>query len=128
MPLVQARLRAEPTPGLSEAVVAALTRLTSEVLGKEHERTSVVVDYVSEARWARGGKMPVRGFLVEVKITLGTNSREEKASYVREVNRALQGLLDGAAGYVVVDEIAADAWGYAGETQEARYSKARTVA
>lgn len=39
----------------------------------------------------------------------------------REVNRALQALLGEASGYVAVEELAADSWGYAGETQELHY-------
>ena len=34
---------------------------------------------------------------------------------MREVNRALQSLLGEASGYVAVEELAADSWGYAGE-------------
>jgi hypothetical protein len=40
---------------------------------------------------------------------------------VREANRALQSLLGEASGYVAVEELAADSWGYAGETQELHY-------
>ena len=35
-----------------------------------------------------------------------------------------QWALGGASGYVAVDEISADSWGYAGETQEVRYARA----
>lgn len=45
----------------------------------------------------------------------------DKARYVREVNRALQSLLGEASGYVAVEELPADSWGYAGETQELHY-------
>jgi len=123
MPFVSATLCAEPSPGLTARAVLALTDLTVKVLGKERERTTVVVQYVPEAQWALGGVLLARGFYVEVKITSCKNSRDDKARYVREVNRALQALLGGASGYVAVDEIAADSWGYAGETQEVRYAR-----
>jgi 4-oxalocrotonate tautomerase len=128
MPFVVATLGAEPSPDLTARTVAALTDLTAGVLGKERERTTVVVRYEPQARWARGGALPARGFYVEVKITSGSNARDDKARYVREVNRALQALLGGVSGYVVVGEIPADAWGYAGETQELRYAKDRLLA
>jgi 4-oxalocrotonate tautomerase len=121
MPFVNARLCAEPSAELTARAVAVLTDLTVEVLGKERARTTVVVQYIAPAQWALGGTIPARGFYVEVKITSGTNARDDKARYVREVNRALQALLGGAAGYVVVDEIAPDSWGHSGETQEVRY-------
>jgi len=121
MPFVNATLCAKPSPALTGRVALALTDLTVKVLGKERARTTVVVQYVPEEQWALGGALLSRGFYVEVKITSSTNSRDDKARYVREVNRALQALLGGAAGYVVVDEIAPDSWGHGGETQEARY-------
>ncbi|MEA3193116.1 MAG: 4-oxalocrotonate tautomerase [Betaproteobacteria bacterium] len=126
MPFVSAMLCAEPSSSLTARAVLALTDLTEKVLGKERERVTVAVQYVSEAHWARGA-VPARGFYVEVKITSSTNSRDEKARYVREVNRALQSLLGGSSGYVVVDEVAPDAWGYAGETQELRYARQRLL-
>lgn len=123
MPFVSATLCAEPSAKLTERAVGALTDLTVEVLGKDRSRTTVVVQYIAPAQWALGGALPARGFYVEVKITSSTNSRDDKARYVREVNQALQSLLHGAAGYVVVDEIAPDSWGHAGETQEDRYAR-----
>src|SRR5688572_29190126 len=120
MPFVSARLCATPSASLTARTVLALTDLTEKVLGKERERTTVVVEYVPESQWGRGGAIPARGFYVEVKITSSTNSRDDKARYVREVNRALQSLLGGIAGYVAVDEITPDSWGYGGETQELR--------
>src|SRR4051812_29231605 len=100
MPFVNATLCAKPSPGLTERVVLLLTDLTAKVLGKERERTTVAVQYVPEEQWGRGGAIPARGFYVEVKITSGTNSRDDKSRYVREVNHGLQMLLAGSAGYV----------------------------
>jgi 4-oxalocrotonate tautomerase len=126
MPFVSAILCAQPSPSLTARAVVALTDLTEKVLGKERERVTVAVHYLPEGQWARGG-VPARGFYVDVKITASSNSRDDKARYVREVNRALQSLLGGSSGYVVVDEIPADAWGYAGETQELRYARDRLL-
>jgi len=125
MPFVHATLCAKPSANLTARVVLALTDLTERVLGKERGRLTVAVQYVPEEQWARGGAIPARGFFVEVKITSGTNSRDDKARYIREVNQGLQALLAGTAGYVAVDEIPPDAWGYAGDTQELRYAKER---
>jgi 4-oxalocrotonate tautomerase len=122
MPYVSATLYAPPSAELTARIIAALTDLTVEVLRKERARTTVVVQYVPGGQWARGGAaLPVRGYFVAVKVTAGTNLREDKARYVREVNRALQSLLGEASGYVAVDELAADSWGYSGETQELHY-------
>jgi 4-oxalocrotonate tautomerase len=125
MPYVSATLQAPPSAELTARIIGALTDLTVDVLGKERARTTVVVHYVPAGQWARGGSaLPVRGYFVEVKVTAGTNLRNDKARYVREVNRTLQSLLGEASGYVAVAELAADSWGYTGETQELHYVRA----
>jgi len=122
MPYISATLAVTPSDELTARVIAALTDLTVEILGKERARTTVVVQYVPAGQWARGGvPLSVRGYFVGVKVTAGTNLRHDKARYVREVNRALQSLLGEASGYVAVEELPADSWGYAGETQELHY-------
>ena len=126
MPLVNVTLAAKPDGELTTRAIALLTDLTVEVLGKERASTTVVVQYVPAGQWARGGvPLPVRGYFVEVKVTAGTNLREHKARYVREVNRALQSLLGEASGYVAVEERPADSWGYLGETRELHYLKSK---
>ncbi len=127
MPFVNATLCGEPSPELTARAVVALTDLTVSVLGKERARTTVIVQYVPASRWARGA-LPARGFFVEVRITSGTNSPDDKARYVREVNQALKALLGGAAGYVAVSESAPNSWGHDGETQAARDLKDSVVA
>jgi 4-oxalocrotonate tautomerase len=122
MPYVSATLAVTPSADLTARAIVLLTDLTVEILRKERARTTVVVQYVPSGQWARGGvPLAVRGYFVEVKVTAGTNLRHDKARYVREVNRALQFLLGEAAGYVAVQELPADSWGHAGETQELHY-------
>jgi len=53
--------------------------------------------------------------------------RDDKARYVSEVNKALQALLGEASGYVAVEELAADSWGYAGEMQELHYLRSKVA-
>jgi len=128
MPYVSATLNVTPTDELTARVIAMLTDLTVEILRKERLRTTVVVQYVPSAQWARGGiTLPVRGYFVEVKVTAGTNLRDDKARYVSEVNKALQALLGEASGYVAVEELAADSWGYAGEMQELHYLRSKVA-
>lgn len=129
MPLVNATFALPPSPEITRRAVQALTALTVEALGKELERTSVIVRYVPPGQWARGGVQSdlggARRFVVEAHITAGTNSREEKSAFIREAHAQLAAILgEGAAGYVIVREIDADSWGYGGQTQTARYPHA----
>src|SRR5262245_36161787 len=122
MPFISVTLAAKPDDELTARAIALLTDLTVEILGKERGRTTVVIHYIAAGQWARGGfPLAVRGYFIDAKVTAGTNLRHEKARYVREVNRALQSLLGEASGYVAVEELPADSWGYAGETQELHY-------
>jgi len=121
MPLVTATVRAPGSRELTDHLVSALTHWTVAALDKEHDRTTVVVQYVAPGQWARGGA-PAGGFLVEARVTRGTNTRAEMAAFVREANRSLEQILK-APGYVLVSEIDAAAWGYAGETQATRYAR-----
>src|SRR5262245_60092230 len=110
MPLVTTTLAVLPSPEITRRAVQSLTDLTVDVLGKERERTTVVVRYVPPAQWARGGVQSdlagVRRFVVEATITAGTNIPADKARYIREVQRAFVQILgDDAAGHVIVHEI-----------------------
>ena len=60
--------------------------------------------------------------LAEVKNTAGTNSREEKAALLQRLHRLLVDTLDelAEASYIVIHELPAENWGYAGLTQAAR--------
>lgn len=123
MPLVTATLALQPSRDVTARIVRALTELTVQVLRKEPERTTVVVRYVPAEQWVRGGVAGERRFVVEAKVTTATNSPDEKARYIREVQLSFEAILgDGTAGYVIVDEIGADSWGHGGETQAARMS------
>lgn len=103
-----------------------LTRLTAELLGKKPELTAVAITSTPPGRWfigaqAVGPSQP--SFYLDIKVTEGTNTKNEKALYVRAVFEAMGKLLGklAPASYVVIDEVHADAWGYAGQTQEFRY-------
>jgi 4-oxalocrotonate tautomerase len=67
---------------------------------------------------------------LQIQITAGTNTAAEKAAFIAAAFEELGTLLGGLhpASYVVVDEIAADAWGYGGRTQAARRLDAATAA
>ncbi len=99
------------------------THLMAEIMGKKAELTAVLVEHTSEARWSVGGA-PVRvAAHLDVKVTAGTNTPEEKAAFIAAAKQLLKDTLGPElplATYVVVHEIAADAWGYDGRTQAAR--------
>lgn len=126
MPFLDIRLSAPCLPGNVAKIAERMTDLTVEVLCKRREVTSVVVQCVAPGHWHVGGvDLSASGrasFFVEVNVTAGTNSREQKAAFVAAAFAAAEDILGklDAASYVIVREVAADAWGYQGLTQAAR--------
>jgi len=102
---------------------AQATDLMVDIMRKRPEVTAVLVDVAEPGSWSVGGEpVPVAAHL-DVKVTRGTNTHEEKARFVAAVAAMFKQVLGPdlpLAIYVVVDEIEADAWGYDGITQEER--------
>jgi 4-oxalocrotonate tautomerase len=94
-----------------------------DIMRKQPEVTAVLVDVAEPGSWTVGGEpVPVAAHL-DVKVTRGTNTHEEKARFVAAVAAMFRQVLGPdlpLATYVVIDEIEADAWGYDGVTQEER--------
>ena len=115
-------------PGLTASQVERLqtgaTRLMAGTMRKKAELTAVLVEQVPATGWSVGGvPVPVAAHL-DVKVTAGTNTAEEKARFIAEAAALLKEVLGAealpVATYVVIDELPADAWGYDGLTQEQR--------
>lgn len=127
MPYLDLTLSRDPTPELRDRIAGALTELTAGVLGKRRDLIALSIRIVPVSHWYVGGSSladrDLASFHLDVQVTEGTNTKREKAAYVASVFEAMTGLLGPLvpASYVVIDELRADAWGYAGRTQEDRY-------
>jgi 4-oxalocrotonate tautomerase len=126
MPTLQLHISPLQNPPRYRSLAAALTRITAETLGKRAEVTAVVIHDVPAARWHVGGS-DVSGptAMLEINITQGTNTADEKARFVAAAFAELQRELGGAqplepASYVIVRELPSSDWGYGGLTQAAR--------
>ena len=128
MPMITLQLSRPLDAETRLAVTRAVTDLTAEVLGKKRELTALAMGHVEH--WSVGAEA-VGGALtaihLDVRSTAGTNTKPEKANYVSAVWQALDELIGPLhpASYIVVSDLAADSWGYAGETQEVRHVRAR---
>ncbi|MBN9626786.1 MAG: hypothetical protein ABS39_03320 [Acidovorax sp. SCN 65-28] len=126
MPTLVLKLTPLQNPERYEALASALTDLTVQLLGKRREVTAVVIDDLPAARWHIGGAPVAQPTaLLDISITQGTNTEEEKATFIAAAFAELQRQLAGdgalaAASYVVVRELPASDWGYGGRTQQAR--------
>lgn len=132
MPYLNIKISLEPSAPLAEAIATRLTRITADLLGKKPEVTAVVVEQIPLCHWFTGGRSLAssgrHSFYLEIKITEGTNTKQEKAAYCRHVFSAMQELLGplDEASYIVLHDVRADSWGFDGKTQEYRFIKAFT--
>lgn len=101
------------------------TDLIVDLLGKRREVTAVLVEGSGEAAWLIGGEHVAAGATpahCEIAITAGTNTPTERSRMIAAMHALLAETLGGVpeASYVVIRELPAENWGYAGRTQAAR--------
>lgn len=128
MPYLRVRIAtANHDDTTASKVAASLTSFAVTDLGKSASAAAVDVQFTDPASWFIGGKpltaTSSSGFVVEIKITEATNSRDDKAKFVRDVFQFMAGEFGDIAktSYVILQDVASEAWGYGGKTQEYRY-------
>ena len=126
MPTLNLKLTPPQSAERRLALARALTTITADTLGKRAEVTAVMIDELPAGQWfvgARGVQRPTA--LLDIHVTTGTNTAEQKAAFIEAAFAELQRqLAPGAsleeASYVIVHEVPATDWGYGGQTQRAR--------
>ncbi len=123
MPYVE--LIANPVPDCSQAVELSrgMSDAMSAVAGKRREVTAVRIAADPSRLWSINGEEATRATAyLNIKITQGTNSGEEKAQLLRTMRDLLNRVLgeQAEASYIVIDEVPAENWGYDGASQAAR--------
>lgn len=118
------------SPALDDTLIGEvarrLTTLSSHHLGKAEAVTAVAVRAVAPQAWFVGARSladhAAASFQVTIRVTEGTNDKEEKAAFVAATAQTMTQLLGPVRpeSYVIVDEVPADAWGFDGITQEER--------
>ncbi len=130
MPHIVVHQSGTPDPQLTRNVVDRICRLTQDVLGKKLDVISIEVLYVSSDEWFVGGtslaSLGRSAFNLDISITDETNTKAEKARYVKEVFAAMAALRPDLhdVSYVHLIDARAAAYGYGGRTQEFRHQQA----
>lgn len=133
MPCLTIKLAGQPSLATCEAVACTLTDLTAELLGKQRELTAALVETLPRSQWfINACSLETRAttsFCLDIAITSGTNTKQQKAAYIRSVFLAMTELLGelDQASYIIIREMSADAWGYQGMTQEYRFVAAQSL-
>lgn len=134
MPFVSLKVAAAPSPELTRRLSATVVSLTARLLKKKRELTAVAVEYVAPENWTVGGETLARrrkaSFWLDIKVTDGTNTKDEKAAFVAAVFAAMNDVIGPLhpESYVLVHDVRAEAYGYGGLTQEHRYVAAALAA
>lgn len=131
MPYINIRTAGEPlTSQQIKQLVTGTTKLMTNVMGKKAELTSVRIEPAESFCWGLGGELVSdrqnRAAHMDIKVTDGTNSDEQKAAMVEAGHGLLAKVLGSLpeATYVVIHDLPGGNWGYAGKTQAARAQSA----
>ena len=131
MPILNVKISQPATADMTLAVSEVLLELTTRILHKKRELTSIAIDYVPPEQWVVGGKtLAAQGknsFYFDIKVVDGTNTKDEKSQYIAEAFAAFGKLLGSLhdESYIYVHDVRAEAYGFGGLTQEYRYVKAK---
>lgn len=83
-------------PDAAAEIAGALADLTAELLGKQREPTAVAVGQVAPERWFIGGEaltgQGLASFYLDIEVTEGANTKNERARYVEQVFAAMEGI------------------------------------
>ena len=127
MPILSVKVGAKKSAALTKAIAGTLSDLTTRILHKKPEVTAIAIEYVDPDDWIVAGKSlsehGKQSFYFDIKITDETNSKAEKAQYLREAFDALSELLGNVheESYIYVQDVRAAAYGFGGKTQEFRF-------
>jgi 4-oxalocrotonate tautomerase len=133
MPILTLKLSAHAKLTDAHALARALTTLSTQVLHKRSDVTSVVFARITANDWWVGGEVPAQVLMqLDIRITHGTNSSAEKTAFVAAAFALLpqyleQGQQMHATSYISVQELPATDWGYGGDTQQQRREMAQTL-
>ncbi|MDU1693729.1 MAG: 4-oxalocrotonate tautomerase family protein, partial [Bradyrhizobium sp.] len=112
---------------LKREIAEAVTALTAQILRKDPKVTAVIVSEADAADWFAGGaslaEQGLASYWIDVHVSEGTNTKDEKAAYLAAVFDRMASLIGPLhpETYLHVDEVRGDAYGFGGLTQERRY-------
>jgi len=115
------------SPSLKADIAAGVTELTAKILQKDPKVTAIIVKSVDATEWFAGGtslaEQKLASFWLDIHVTEGTNTKDEKAAYIAAMFKRMGELLGPLhhESYLHVDEVRGDAYGFGGLTQERRY-------
>lgn len=130
MPHTVIHLSGRPDAELARHAVDAVAELTQGILGKQPDVIATTVQFIPAEQWFVGGaslaSLHRSAFHLDISVTDETNTKAEKARFIREVHAAFARLRPDLheLSYIHVVDARAAAYGYGGRTQEFRHQRA----
>ncbi len=127
MPILNVKISGVASAERSQQIAQMLSRHTQEILNKKPALISIAISYIDPVHWIVGGEtlavQKKSSVYLDIKITDETNSKSEKAAFIKAVFKSFEGLLGDLhhESYIYVEDVRATAYGYGGLTQEYRY-------
>lgn len=127
MPILNVKVSGIKSAETTKQITELLLDITTRILKKKREVTAIVIDYIDRDSWMVGGKLlseqNKNSFYFDIKVTDETNTKDEKAQYIKEAFEGFEKILGNLheESYVYVADVRATAYGYGGKTQEYRY-------
>lgn len=126
MPFIHIKTNVKNDTKVKETIVKEVLENTSTILHKDPKVTSILVEFMPFESWTIEHENK-NTFYLDIKITKGTNTKEEKANYIQKTFSDLRTILGDIhpASYILIDEVDGSSWGFDGITQEHRYIKSK---
>lgn len=127
MPILNVKVSGTKSAETTKQITDLLLDITTRILKKKREVTAIAIEYVDKDCWMVGGKLlseqNKNSFYFDIKVTDETNTKDEKAQYIKEAFEGFAKILGDLheESYVYVADVRATAYGYGGKTQEYRY-------
>jgi len=127
MPILNVKISGQKNRETTKMVADLLLDLTTRILRKDKNLIAIAIDYIDHDNWIIGGQalsvQNQNSFYFDVKVTDETNTKDEKALYIKEAFQGFAKILGKLhpESYIYVQDVRAAAYGYAGKTQEYRY-------
>jgi 4-oxalocrotonate tautomerase len=129
MPILNVKVTAAKSPELVKKISTMLLDATEGILNKKRSLTAIAIDFVDHDSWVIAGtplsEQGRNSFYFDIKITDETNTKDEKARYVKAVYAGFEQILGNLheESYIYVQDVRAASYGYGGYTQEYRYHR-----
>ncbi len=129
MPILNVKISGDASAERSQQIAQMLSRHTQEILNKKPELISIAISYIDPVHWIVGGEtlagQKKSSVYLDIKITDETNTKSEKAEYIKAVFNSFEDLLGDLhhESYIYVEDVRASSYGYGGLTQEYRYHR-----